>query len=83
MIRPYMWDIFRFRSNFSGAAIQEYGVFFFRFWGWAGERRGTRSRCSNSAYHDLGLLLTSGLSLVFFVHVSKWVSILMLKICYY
>ena len=27
--------------------------------------------------------ITSGLSLVFFVHVSKWVSVLMLRMCYY
>ena len=32
MFRPYMWAIFRLRSNFSGAAIQEYGVFF-GYWG--------------------------------------------------
>ena len=30
MFRPYMWAIFRLRSNFSGAAIQDvWGVFFF------------------------------------------------------
>jgi len=28
MFRPYMWAIFRLRSNFSGAAVQEYRVFF-------------------------------------------------------
>ena len=29
MFRPYMWALFRLRSNFSGAAIQDvWGVFF-------------------------------------------------------
>ena len=27
--------------------------------------------------------IRSGLSLVFFVHLSKWVTILMLRVCYY
>ena len=50
MFRPYMWAILRLPSNFSGAAIQECGV-----WGLGGGG-GTRSRCSNGGYHDLGLL---------------------------
>jgi len=50
MFRPYMWAILMLRSNFSGAAVQECGVW------WLGGRGGVRSRCSNSGYHDLGLL---------------------------
>ena len=81
MFRTYMWDIFRLRSNFSGTDIQDvWGVFLLLGVGRGGG--GGRSRCSNSGYHDLEVL-QSGLSLVFYVHVSKWVSILMLKICYY
>jgi len=38
-----MWDIFRLRSNFSGAAIQECGVFL-GIGGWAGEGRGRGTR---------------------------------------
>jgi len=41
MFRPYMWAIFRLRSNFSGAAIQDmFGVFWVLGVGWGGEGRG-------------------------------------------
>ena len=53
MFRPYMWAIFRLRSNFSGAAIQDvWGCFV----GYCGLGEGTRSCCSSCGYHDLGLL---------------------------
>ena len=52
MFRPYMWAIFRLRSNFLGAAIQGMlGVFWVLVVGW---RRGARSRLLQ--YHDLGRL---------------------------
>jgi len=35
MFRPYMWAIYRLRSNFSGAAIQDvWGVFWYWGLGW-------------------------------------------------
>jgi len=40
MFRPYMWAIFRLRSNYSRAAIQECGVYFGGIGGWVGEGRG-------------------------------------------
>jgi len=43
MFRPYMWAIFRLRSNFSEVAIQECGVFL-GIGGWVeGGEEGTRS----------------------------------------
>ena len=51
------------------------------FWGIGGWMGGTRSRCFNSGYHDLGAVI-SELSLVVYVHMSKWANILMLRICY-
>ena len=72
MFRPYIWAIFRLRSNFSGTAIQDvWGVFWVLWVGWAGEI---------SFLSIVGTMtwgITSGLSLGFFVHVTKWVSILM------
>ena len=41
MFRPYMWAIFRLRSNFSGHAIQECGAFF-GYWGLGGGGEGGR-----------------------------------------
>jgi len=71
MFWPYMWAIFRLRSNFAGATIQEFGVF---FWvlevGWG--RRGKISFVSIVGTMGIGSI-TGGLSLVFFVHLSKWV----------
>jgi len=55
MFRPYMWAIFRLRSNFSGAAIQDVWGVFWCIGGWVGEGRGVLV-CFNSGYHDLGLL---------------------------
>jgi len=55
MFRPYMWAIFRLRSNFPGVTIQECGVFF-GYWGLGGGGEGARSRCFSDGYHDLGLL---------------------------
>jgi len=49
------------------------GVFFGGVGAWVG---GTRSRF-NSGYH-----VTSELSLIIYVHMSRYVSILMLRICY-
>jgi len=49
----------------------------FGYWGLGG---GTRSRCFNSGYHDVGAVI-SELPLVVYVHMSKWVNILMLRIC--
>jgi len=40
MFRPYMWAIFRLRSNFSGVAIQDVWGAFFGIGGWLGEGRG-------------------------------------------
>ena len=41
MFRPYMWAIFRLRSNFSGHAIQACGAFF-GYWGLGGGEEGGR-----------------------------------------
>jgi len=82
MFRPYMWAIFRLRSNFTGVAIQDvWGVFWVLWVGW-GRGGGEISFVSIVGTVGTGGI-TSGLSLVFFVHVSKWVYILMLRVCYY
>jgi len=66
------------------AAIQDVWGVCLGYWGWVGggERRGR-----NLAVSIVGTVgtggITSGLSFVFYVHVSKWVSILMLRMCYY
>ena len=39
---------------------------------------GTRSRCFNCGYRAI----ISKLSLVVYVHMSKWAAILMLRMCY-
>jgi len=46
--------------------------------GWVG---GTRSCCFNSGYHD-SRAVTSELSLVVYIHMSRYVTIIMLRICY-
>jgi len=57
MFRPYMWAIFRLRSNFSGVDIQDaWGVFWVLGVGGGGMRGGARSHCFSSGYHDLRLL---------------------------
>jgi len=58
MFRLYMLSIIRLRFNLQGVAIQAvWGVFeSIGVWG-EGRLLGTRSRCFNSGYHDLGLLL--------------------------
>jgi len=82
MFRPYMSAIFRLRSKFSAAAIQDVWGVGVGYWGF-GKGRRARSRLF-SIVSTMGIGgITSGLLLVFFVHVSKWVSILMLKVCYY
>jgi len=48
MFRPYMWAIFRLRSNFSGAAIQDvWGVFWVLGVGGGGMRGGGEVTNSN------------------------------------
>jgi len=56
MFRPYMWAILRLRSNFSGVAIEDVsGVF--EYWSLGGRGEGGQDLvCTNSGYHDLGLL---------------------------
>jgi hypothetical protein len=56
------------------AAIQDVWGVLWGFWGLGG----TRSHCFSNGYHDLGLLQVS---LVIYVHLSKYVTILMLRIC--
>jgi len=83
MFRPYMWAIFRLRSNFSGVAIQDVWGAFWGIGGWvvAGWGGGEISFVSIVGTKGIGGI-TGGLSLVFFVHVSKRVSILMPRTCY-
>ena len=57
------------------------GVFLGIVVGWRGEG-GEISFVSIVGTVGIGGI-TSGLSLVFFLHVSKWVSTLMLRVCYY
>ena len=65
MFRPYMWAIFRLRSNFSRDAIQDvWGV----FWGIGGWLEGGEiSFVSIVGTMGIGGI-TKGLSLVFYVH---------------
>jgi len=77
MFRPYMWAIFRLRSNFSKATIQDVWGVFLGIGGWVGE----------ISFVSIVGTMTWGyykwIIISFFVHVSKWVSILMLRVCYY
>ena len=73
MFRPYMWAIFRLRSSFSVAATQDvWGVFWILM---VGCGRGGGEILFVSIVGTMGIGgIPGGLSLVYFVHVSKWVS---------
>jgi len=77
-----MWAIFRLRSNFSGAAIKDvWGVFFGYWWlGGRGEGRGSEISFVSIVGTVVMGGITGGLPLVFFVHVSKWNSIIILRV---
>ena len=59
MFRPYMWAIFRLWFNLQSSYTSCVWCVFWGCWGLGGGvggGGGTKSRCFNSGYHDLGLL---------------------------